>query len=566
MRKKIVSFLNSCSSFSFLIIFFVVGIIIFGHSLFNSFVGDDLGYINHPYIQSFNIIKFFIGSSTDLGGSSFVSGQFYRPLMLLLLSSIYLFFQKNVFFYHFIQLLFFAANGFLLYLLLKKFTSKITAFIGGLIFLVHPINSEAVLYVSNFQDVLFVFFGLLGFFFFSQKKSSQKDIILTCLFLFLSLLAKETGILFIVIYFLYQVLFTKTNKTKWLLIFLSLFVFYFVLRFGVAQLGFSNSIISPISSLSMTDRLKFFPSIFSYYLYTVIFPKNLAIAQTWITSPKIFIDYLITFFFIIIVLIFTVWFYKKRRKYFSEFLFFLLWFLFGLISYIQIIPLEMTVADRWFYFPFIGLIGIIIISIKKIKLNNSFFYVTITFTALIISIFSTRSFLRSLDWENPIILYTHDSKITQSYLLEHSLGYELMQKNKMEEAFKHLKKSVLIFQTPYNTNSLGVYYYKTNDIKNAITWFKKSISLGDYFLSYQNYARILVFQSNSKDTIGFLQKASEKFPHNDVFFFLLAISYYKNNDHDNALIAAQKAYNISPSRQNGYVVYQLLNYEQIQIK
>ena len=226
----------------------------------------------------------------------------------------------------------------------------------------------------------------------------------------------------------------------------------------------------------------------------------------------------------------------------------------------------MTVADRWFYFPFIGLIGIIIISIKKIKLNNSFFYVTITFTALIISIFSTRSFLRSLDWKNPIILYTHDSKITQSYLLEHSLGYELMQKNKMGEAYTHLKTSVLIFQTPYNTNSLGVYYYKTNDIKNAITWFKKSISLGDYFLSYQNYARILVFQSNSKDTIGFLQKASEKFPHNDVFFFLLAISYYKNNDHDNALIAAQKAYNISPSRQNGYVVYQLLNYEQIQIK
>lgn len=563
MRKKIISFFDSCSPRSYLIIFFIFGIIIFGHSLSNSFVGDDLGYINHPYIQNFKVEKFFVGSSADLGGSSFVSGQFYRPLMLFTLSSIYVVFQKNVFFYHFIQLLFCVGNAFLVFLLLKKFSSNMIAFMGGLIFLVHPINSENVLYISNFQDVLFLFFGLLGFFFFSQKKSSNKNAILAFFFLFLSLLAKETGLLFVLIYFIYQLLFAKSNKTKWFLIYLSLFVCYFILRTGVAQVGFSKTILSPISTLPLNKRILLFPSIFSYYIETIIYPKNLAIAQTWIISTKIFIDYLITLFSGVIILFLTIWFYKKSRKYFNEFLFFLLWFLLGLVPHVQIIPLEMTVADRWFYFSFVGLLGIITILTKQYKMNNFYFYLCLFLITVIIFSFSTRSFLRSLDWQNPINLYAHDSRVTESYLLEHSLGYELMQENKMKEAYKHLKNSVLIFQTPYNTNSLGVYYYKTYDVKNAITWFKKSISLGDYFLSYQNYARILSSQNNSKGTIEFLKNASEKFPHNDIFYFLLAISYYKINDHDNALIAAQKAYNISPTKQNGYVVYQLLNYEPI---
>jgi len=563
VRKKIILFFNSTSLLSFFYIFLFVGIVVYGNSLFNSFVGDDFGYINHPYIKYFIFWKFFIGSSADLGGTSYVSSQFYRPLMLLVISGLNIFFHQNALYYHLAQLIFHIGNVFLIFLLFRRFSSNIIAFFASLLFLIHPINSETVLYISNFQDVLFLFFGMLGLLVLTQKKYTPLTYALVPCLLFCSLLAKETGILFLFISFFYLFLFKTSKRINWFLILLGTLFLYLIIRFGVAQISFIRTVSAPISTLPLQDRLKLFPSIFSYYMQTFLFPKNLAIAQTWISKKNFLFDILATVSIAFSYVYLIFWIYKVKKKFKSEFLFFSFWLFLGIFFHAQLIPLEMTVADRWFYFPFIGLLGIIIILVKLMKINNFSFYTILVVCIIIIFSYSLRSFIRTFDWKNPIVLYSHDSHITTSYLLEHSLGYELMQQNYKDEAYFHLQKSVLLFQTPFNTNSLGVFYYNNHDTKNAVVWFKKSISLGSYFLSYQNYARVLTSQGQTKEAIQFLNKAVVIFPKNDVFYFLLAINEYKNGNHDEALVAAQKAYNISPSKQNGYVVYQLLNFNPI---
>lgn len=104
---------------------------------------------------------------------------------------------------------------------------------------------------------------------------------------------------------------------------------------------------------------------------------------------------------------------------------------------------------------------------------------------------------------------------------------------------------------------MGVYYYQMKNISEAKKWFYRSNSLGDYYLAYQNQARLLL--SNDKVQIAqqYIEKAHQKFPQSDVFLYLLAIAKYKKGDTAGALDAAEKAYAISPSKQNTYVLSQL---------
>jgi tetratricopeptide (TPR) repeat protein len=83
--------------------------------------------------------------------------------------------------------------------------------------------------------------------------------------------------------------------------------------------------------------------------------------------------------------------------------------------------------------------------------------------------------------------------------------------------------------------------------------------LGGYYLAYQNYARLGVTYLPADKSVEFLELATRKFPKSDLMQFLLAIAEYKNQNYENALTAARKAYTLSPSQQNAYVLNQLQN-------
>lgn len=552
---------------TFIIIILLVGICVLGRVVLNSFVGDDSGYIFHPYIQHQQVEKLFIGSSADLGGSSPITGQFYRPLMLTTISFIYLLFGKAAFAYHLLQLLFHIANSLLIFFILKKFGSYLTSFFLALIFLIHPINVETFAYVSNFQDVLFMFFGLSALFILTQKRVSPLNFVFVIALLLCSFLSKETGILFAVMISAYLVLIMRTKNSLYYFSLFGLAIFYLFIRIGFAGVGFSKIALSPIGHLTLIERIYLIPNIFTHYLSVILLPTNLAIGQVWITNSAFPIVSNLTLPATLIAIIYLAYQkFKVSRKKLYEFIFFALWFIVGLLIHIQIIPLEMTVADRWFYFPFVGLLGMVAVSLKNIKIKHGQNTIILSFIVLIVSAFSVRSFIRLSDWKDAITLYSHDTKVTDSYLLEHSLGFELMQIGKMDQAESHFKKSIYLYKTPFNTNSMGVYFYKKGDIHNSLLWFEKSTTLGDYFLAYHNAARLFLEVKDYKNAAIVLDKATKKFPKSDVFYRLLALSEYKNENMKEAIKAATSAYNISPTKENEYIFKQLLSGSELIIK
>ena len=533
------------------------GFLLYSRILFNGFVGDDVGYINHQYIQHFQILKFFQSGSADLGGASLITGSFFRPLMLVVISFIYQLSGHQAFLYHFVQLSIHIGNTVILFLIFKKFLKEEVAFILALIFLAHPINVETVTYISNLQDVLFVCFGLLGFLILIKGFFGKYNVIVANSLLLLSMLSKETGVLFILVYGCWVFLYNKKFIKLFLASLLLSVIPYFLIRFFIANVFFGSDTHTVFGNLPLTARLLNIPAIVFHYLYIFIFPKDLLLGQTWITT-KDFNGLYLPIITLVCGIASLYSFYKKtqsKKTIITPFIFFVLWFISGLAMHIQILPLEMTVADRWFYFPIIGLLGIIGVVTSRMNKQQSKFLLS---ASLVVVIFlGMRSFVRMGDFKNSLILYSHDSKYTKSYLLEHSLGYELMLKKEYKSAYPHLISSITLFENTNNTNTLGVWYYQTEATKSAIIMFEKSIALGGNFLAYRNAAQIYIDNKDYKNAERILLKAVVLFPQDSNFWFLLAIAEYKLGKVEKALGAAERLYQVNPNQQNVYIVNQL---------
>ena len=146
--------------------------------LFNRFVGDDhiiiekntfySSWKNMPrlfekgYIVDLKNINYSSEPASDFGTGS-VS---YRPISNLTYFLDYSLFQAKPYGSHFINILIHCANTFLVYGLVSRlFSSSILGLFAGLLFSLHPIQSEAVAVMSYRADMVAAFFALCSFYF-----------------------------------------------------------------------------------------------------------------------------------------------------------------------------------------------------------------------------------------------------------------------------------------------------------------------------------------------------------------------------------------------------------------
>ena len=111
----------------------------------------------------------------------------------------------NVWGYHFVNLVLHILNAFLIYLLAHRIfrrhgsfsAPQIAALLAASIFLVHPVQTESVTYISSRSELLSTFFYTLAVLLFSRKAPDRigfRFSLLIALFFFLGMRAKETVI------------------------------------------------------------------------------------------------------------------------------------------------------------------------------------------------------------------------------------------------------------------------------------------------------------------------------------------------------------------------------------
>src|SRR6185437_5072113 len=229
----------------------IIGFIVYANMLLNGFVWDDKTFIQlNPDVRHINIF-YLLGPNmfNNIG-----AGQ-YRSFIALYFTILYTFFNNTAFFYHIFQLLIHFTNTILVFFFFKKFLKLEIAFFFALIFLVHPMQVESVSYIASSDNPLFTFFGLLALILNFVDRPSIKRTVTILGLLLLSLLSKETGIIFVLLIILYRLLFLKTDKTAYVIYGGITLLLYFFMRFAIAGVFFSQVKLAPITQLTFFTKL-----------------------------------------------------------------------------------------------------------------------------------------------------------------------------------------------------------------------------------------------------------------------------------------------------------------------
>jgi tetratricopeptide (TPR) repeat protein len=136
-----------------------------------------------------HFIKFFQGYVTSYP----IAQGMCRPLLMLTFALNFFLGKLEPAGYHIFNLFFHTLNGILLYILIKTLargTPRTLCALISMIFIAHPLSTEAVSYISSRSDLLAVFFILSGILFFLNRNRIG---LYTCYTL--ALLTKETALI-----------------------------------------------------------------------------------------------------------------------------------------------------------------------------------------------------------------------------------------------------------------------------------------------------------------------------------------------------------------------------------
>ncbi|MCU0652833.1 MAG: tetratricopeptide repeat protein [Candidatus Pacebacteria bacterium] len=530
----------------------IAGFFVYANALLNDFVWDDEEQVvNNTVIRDWRNFPLIFTSSTFYAGGAGLSGGFYRPLVTLSYFINYSVWGLQPFGYHLLQLLFHCANAALVFYLLKSILEKYGAVNGravaiaaALIFAVHPANVESVAYVGSIGEVTYTFLMLAGLFLLvrsldaSGAITNQKNFFAAFAVVFLGLLAKETAMIAFLLMFVYLLLFGKRNWGIYLKFLTGTALaagFYLYLRIAVAKIAAVPDHYAPIYYAPLWQRLLTVPQEVFQYLKTIFWPDVLSISRHFVVvsppDPAFWQPFLVLLALAVVIVFYI---YKTRSK---LFVFFVLWFGVTLAPVLNIIPLDMTMAERWLYAPIIGALAAVIFAVSgpfsRIDLGKQ--KIALVLFAGVVIALGARTVSRNFDWRNGLSLYGHD--IAQAgyvspqgtFDLENNFGVELFRSGGAAAAGEHFKRSIeLQPKWASSQNNLGAVLQRQGDLEGALKQYRIAADM-NYYLAHENIAGILMQMKKYDEAKKFLEESLVKFPQNSKLQLDLALLYAADN-------------------------------------
>jgi tetratricopeptide (TPR) repeat protein len=477
--------INNLKSWQAAILIAVVGSIVFFTGLKNPFIGDDqLQIVSSVPVHSITNLPLFFEGSTFYSGEPHapLRGIYYRPLMITVYSFVYTLFGPHTFYFHLLQLMFVIGSAIMLYLVFERLFNPLLAIVLALVFLVHPISSQVAFAIPTLQDAMFFFFGILAFWILIRFESIKSLwLVITCLFL--SLLSKEAGVLFVVMSLAYLIWSNRERLWPFVGVMVMPGIAYLILKIHAVGLA-AHSNPAPVDRLSLIGRLLTVPSIMLFYLSKFIFPFKLSSGYYW-AYPNFSVRHvllpLVIDIAVIAFIVYLAWMLRKKvsKEQHAAFIFFALWSAIGLALYLQIFPIDFTASETWFYFPMagmLGMLGVLLIAFQSYIRAEWFLVVT----ALVICVLGIRTAVRGTEWSSAESLYTHDIATSkEDYVAYFALAQAVGKQGDFTQAKAYSQHSVAIFPTYTNYNELG------NDLAN----------LGDYAGAQSAYLSALKYSS-----------------------------------------------------------------------
>ncbi|MBU1996009.1 MAG: tetratricopeptide repeat protein [Candidatus Omnitrophica bacterium] len=519
MRKKIMNNIDRIVNnkmFAVVAIFIIVllsRINIFG----NQFVMDDHDFIvNWPLIQNWdNFSKFFV----DYVPMPRQAG-IYSPLKTFFHAINYSLFGLAPYGYHVVSLLIhFTGILFVYKLSLHLSKDNFIAFIAGLFFGVHPLQVEAITYMTASVDMIGIVFLFSAVYYYvlsrddkGQNLFSSKKYYIALLLSIIAVFTHELAISLPVLLLWYDICLGDKKialgkKILQLLPFFLIVLFYVFAKYSVLNEITRGAYVYDSFYLTLLIMIKAFAKYVFICFLPVVLTHNHKISEgissfafsdfdkAAVLSQSIFdIQIVISLLVLSLILWIAIRSWKDNRL----ITFCIGWFFISLLPVLNIIPSGVLFGERYMYPGLLGvclLSGLILRNIyKKDKLNSSITCFWIVMIA--VSFFSARSLIRNKEWFDDVSLYESAVKANpDSALMRHDLGLVYSKAGRIDYAINSFQKSVkLKGDDPVTFFSLGNAYQDVGQYKNAIKNFNKAVALDkDFADAYYNLAGIYAF-------------------------------------------------------------------------
>jgi len=395
------------SHWSLIALIALASIGLYANTLGNAFLWDDKFLIvQNPHIQSLHHLPSLFAS--DFSAPSDVHGKsgYYRPATMVSYAADYVIWGMNPRGFHLTNVLVHALNAGLVYALtFLLFRDRLASALAGLIFVLHPIHTESVAWVSGRTDLLCASFLLLAFLSFARISCSigwrqtAHRFASPLLFLF-ALWSKETAIVLPVLLLSYDGYFgpkvPPSYRGKRHVIYWIVAALYLLSR--VLVLGG----VGPAMHRDRTLYIAFLTTvkISGLYLKHLFYPIPLNAELDMALPASLFEVPVLLSLLAGVALVVALLRTAKTSKSVS----------FGmLLPVLQLIPLQEWVAERFLYLPSIGFVVVLsgLLS-RAYRLTSRHWAKTLMVVGITVLMAMCACIIkeRNRDWKDEITLYS----------------------------------------------------------------------------------------------------------------------------------------------------------------
>jgi tetratricopeptide (TPR) repeat protein len=250
-------------------------------------------------------------------------------------------------------------NGILLYnLLILLSWRRLPACLAALIFLVHPVQVESVVWISQRKNLLSLMFVLSSFYSYILYRDAsgkrQGLLYLLSVFSFLvALLAKSVAVIFPLVLAVFDCCMPAKRDRRALMLdkipFLILAVVVALVAMRSQSGEFAGGRTSYHGGTPYATLLTMLPVLLRYVGMT-LWPTGLSAVYDPSVRTTIDVEIVLATVTLMFIALIGMFLYVRRR----DLLFWLMFFFLGLLPVSQIVPLVTLMNDRYLYFPLVG--------------------------------------------------------------------------------------------------------------------------------------------------------------------------------------------------------------------
>lgn len=604
--KKTETLTNNNQQFVWGIILFLFTFLLYSNTLNHKFVLDDFGALADNWVvkKGLDGIPIILKTSYRFG-INMLSDNLYRPLSQVMFAIEWQISPKNPFIHHFINVFFYALSIMLLFVVLKKFFSKINPLIPlmiALLYAVHPLHTEVVANIKSRDEIMSFFFLMCTLLALHKwfTKNSILALILGILSYFLAFMAKEGVITMLAVFPIMGWYFTsvkiKDNILSSILMILPA-IAYMIIRSNVLTKFGTDAPTSVVDNFlsAAPDKVSYFATaiyLLGKYIWLLFIPTPLICDYSFNQIPIVgFGNIGVIISFLIYISLITLAFWLLRKK--SPIIFGLILFLTSISIYSNIlIPIGSSFAERFMFLPSLGFcIALVFIGFKLFKIPTDDETITLTtifkkspffivLFAVIVSLYSFKTVVRAGEWKDQHTLFGKDIKrAPNSAHLRYYWGLAIRDKaleekdvNKLKaltmSAIEQFDKAIAIYPSyPDCYEQLGLAWYRVNNGEKALENYNKAIALNNTkAVTFSNIGIIYFEQGNYPKALELYSKALSLDSNYADAYFNMGSTLGMMGKYEEAIVNFKKCIHFDPENAKAHqfigVTYKNLNQDE----